>query len=154
MRTPFFILAIAISVCLSGCATIISGSRQQVRFSSTPAAATIFIDEVEVGKTPFAIRLDRKKEYHVMFKLDGFKTYETNLTKKFNAWYIGNLAFGGVIGLIIDPLTGAMYNLTPKEINAQLDSGIGFHPKNGSVYIAVALQVDPNWVKVGQLDKL
>ena len=39
-----------------------------------------------------------------------------------NGWYIaGNFVFGGLIGwFIVDPLTGKMYNLSPKEINATL----------------------------------
>ncbi|MCH5598514.1 hypothetical protein [Niabella ginsengisoli] len=61
-----------------------------------------------------------------MLKLEGYKTYETNLTKKFNAWYLGNIAIGGIIGLIIDPITGAMYKLTPSEINAEMEQGVTF----------------------------
>jgi hypothetical protein len=62
------------------CATIISGSKQNVRFSSNPSTATIFIDEVEVGKTPFEIKLARISEHSVMLKLDGYQTYQTRLT--------------------------------------------------------------------------
>ena len=46
--------------------------------------------------------------------------------QKFNAWYLGNILFGGIIGLVIDPITGAIYNLTPKQINAQLAQGTAF----------------------------
>jgi hypothetical protein len=41
-----FILAI------SSCATIISGSRQMVEIDSDPIAATVYINEIEIGKTP------------------------------------------------------------------------------------------------------
>ena len=101
MRKTIISSTLAIALLTSSCATIISGSKQNVRFDSNPATATIFIDEVEVGKTPFEIKLERKKEHHVMIKLDGYQTYETNLTKKFNAWYIGNILFGGLIDLLI-----------------------------------------------------
>ena len=38
-----------------------------------------------------------------------------------SGWYFGNLVFGGLIGmLIVDPLTGAMYNLEPKKIEQPL----------------------------------
>lgn len=92
-----------------------------------------YLDEVEVGKTPFEIKLARKSEHSVMIKLEGYQTYQTTLTKKFNAWYIGNIVIGGWIG--------AIYNLSPNEINAQMN-------------IAVALNIDPNWRKVGQLEKV
>jgi hypothetical protein len=43
------------------------------------------------------------------------------LDSSVSGWYFGNLAFGGVIGmLIVDPLTGAMYNLTPDKIDQPL----------------------------------
>jgi hypothetical protein len=46
-----------------------------------------------------------------------------NLDSSVSGWYFGNLAFGGVIGmLIVDPLTGAMFNLTPDKIDQPLTS--------------------------------
>lgn len=154
MRKLSFLLGVVTILTTTSCATIISGSKQTVKFVSTPSEAKIFIDEVEVGKTPFETKLERKREYSVMIKLDGYQPYETKLTKKFNAWYIGNIAFGGIIGLIIDPITGAMYNLTPKEINAQLQQGTAFKSTKDGINIAVSLKVDSNWKKVGQLEKL
>ncbi|MBY0066916.1 PEGA domain-containing protein [Empedobacter falsenii] len=154
MRKLSFLVGLTAVLMTTSCATIISGSKQTVKFASTPSEATIFIDEVEVGKTPFETKLERKKEYAVMIKLDGYLPYETKLTKKFNAWYLGNIAFGGIIGLIIDPITGAMYNLTPKELNAQLEQGTAFKTDKSGVYVAVSLKVDKNWKKVGQLEKL
>ena len=38
-----------------------------------------------------------------------------------DGWYIGNILFGGLIGmLIVDPATGAMYNL-PDRVDINLD---------------------------------
>ena len=68
---------------LTSCATIISGSKQKVSFKSTPAEASIFINEVEIGKTPIEKKLERKKEYDVKIVLDGYKPFETKITKKF-----------------------------------------------------------------------
>ena len=139
---------------MSSCATIVSGSKQNVKFSSNPSTAVIFIDEVEVGKTPFEIKLERKSEHTVMLKLEGYQNYQTKLTKKFNAWYIGNILIGGIIGLIIDPITGAMYNLSPDEINAQMNTGTAFKSNGKDIHIGVALNIDPNWKKVGQLERV
>ncbi|MEC5395311.1 PEGA domain-containing protein [Bergeyella sp. RCAD1439] len=154
MRKLSFILGLAVVFTTTSCATIVSGSRQTVKFASTPSEATVFIDEVEVGKTPYETKLERKREYQVMIKLDGYKSYETRITKKFNAWYLGNIVFGGIIGLIVDPVTGAIYSLTPKELDAKLEQGMAFNTSKNGVYIAVSLEVDENWKKVGQLEKL
>lgn len=154
MRKSIFITAVVSFILLSSCATIISGSKQLIKFTSNPSSATVFIDEVEVGKTPFEVKLKRKKEHHVMIKLEGYKTFETNLTKKFNAWYIGNIGLGGLIGIIIDPITGAMYKLSPSEIKAEMQKGVAFKSNKNNIYIAVALEIDLNWEKVAQLEKL
>ena len=151
MKKTIFAYLLSSSLLLSSCATIVSGSKQNVRFESNPSSATIFIDEVEVGKTPFEIKLARNSEHDVQIKLDGYQTYNTSLTKKFNAWYLGNILIGGIIGLIVDPITGAIYNLTPSEINAQLNKGTVLNSSKKGVYIAVALEIDPKWNKVGQL---
>jgi len=139
---------------MSSCATIVSGSKQIVRFSSNPSTASVFIDEVEVGKTPFEIKLARISSHSVVLKLDGYQTYQTRLTKSFNGWYIGNILIGGIIGLIIDPITGAMYNLTPDQVDAQMNKGTAFKSNGKDVNIAIALNIDPNWKKVGQLEKV
>ena len=154
MRKTIISSSLALTLLASSCATIVSGSKQNVKFSSNPSTATIFIDEVEVGKTPFEIKLARKSEHSVMLKLDGYQTYETKLTKKFNGWYIGNILIGGIIGLIIDPITGAMYNLSPDQVNAQMNKGTAFRNNGKDVYVAVALNIDTNWKKVGQLEKV
>ncbi len=147
------ICALAAMLFLSSCATIMSGSKQNVKFESNPSAATIYIDEVEVGKTPLEMLLARKNSHDVQIKLEGYKTYETKLTKKFNGWYIGNLLIGGIVGLIIDPITGAMYNLSPNQINAQMAKNTALNYKKGDVYVGVALEIDPNWKKIGYLEK-
>lgn len=137
----------------TGCATIISGTRQEIMFNSHPGRAAVLIDEVEVGKTPFQIKLSRNRNYQAMIMLEGYTTYEVTLKRKFNAWYIGNIAFGGVIGLIIDPLTGAIYTLTPKEVNVELNGKTVYNRKKNNIYIDIALAIDPGWKKVGQLEK-
>ena len=154
MRNKLISCSLSLTLLMSSCATIISGSKQNVKFSSNPSTATIFIDEVEVGKTPFEIKLARKSQHSVMLKLEGYQTYETKLTKNFNGWYIGNILIGGIIGLIIDPITGAMYNLSPDQVNAQMNRGTAFRSNGKDLNIAIALNIDPNWKKVGQLEKI
>ena len=107
MKKSIITCSLALTLLLSSCATIMSGSKQNVKFASNPSSATIFIDEVEVGKTPFEMKLARKSEHHVMIKLEGYQTYQTTLTKKFNGWFVGNILIGGLIGIIIDPITTA-----------------------------------------------
>jgi hypothetical protein len=35
-----------------------------------------------------------------------------------NGWYVGNVILGGMIDLlVVNPATGAMWTLTPKDLN-------------------------------------
>lgn len=149
-----FILLSMVSWLLGSCATIISGSRQTIKISSQPIQATVFINEVKIGKTPLEKSLKRNQNYNVVIELDGYQPYETLIKKEFNAWYIGNIVLGGIIGLIIDPITGAMYKLSPKELNANLNKGVSFTTKGKDIYLAVSLKIDPNWQKIGQFEKI
>ena len=153
MRKLRLLVGCASLFLLGSCATIVSWSRQKVKFDSTPANAIVVIDETEVGKTPFEIKLERRREYDVEIKLDGYKSYKTKLVKKFNAWYIGNILFGGIIGLIVDPATGAIYRLTPSEIKSQQEKGVMSKTTENGILISVSLEVDENWQKIGQLEK-
>jgi PEGA domain len=145
--------AFALVLTATGCATIVSGSKQYVNFTSTPAKASIIIDGNFQGRTPMSVKLARKKPHTVVIRLEGYKDYETKLERKFNAWYIGNIVFGGLVGIIVDPITGAMYKLTPDKIDAQL--GQPTTSVNGEVLINVALVPDDTQLeKIGQLEKL
>ncbi len=154
MKKTILSLTVVSSLMLTSCATIISGTTQNVSFNSNPSNASIFVDDFEVGKTPFQTKLERKSEHKVVIKLEGYKPYETKLTRTFNAWYLGNVIFGGLVGLIIDPISGAIYQLTPSQVNAQLQQGTIAKTKSNDIFIAVSLEKDPSWKKVGQLEKL
>ncbi|MGM0635674.1 MAG: PEGA domain-containing protein [Bacteroidota bacterium] len=145
-----FILSILL---LTSCATMVSGSRQKVGISSNPTLARVYLNGVEVGKTPIQKNLKRNQEYVLTLKIEGYKTYSTVIQRKFNARYLGNLFFPGPIGLIIDPITGAMYKLQPFEIYGTFESGTTFEKNDQDIHIKVTMEVDPNWEKVGQLEK-
>jgi len=146
----------------ANCATIVHGPIQEINFSSQPKGAKISIDGKDFGVTPKVISLRRegrnkeedknKKEYNVVIELEGYQTYETKITRKADKWVIGNLVFGGIIGIIVDYSTGALYQLTPEQIDAKFENQTVF-TNDKNIYIAVTLEVDPNWKKIGQLEK-
>lgn len=154
MRKQVFFALISCVLILSSCATIVSGTKQKVSFSSTPDSAIVIVDNVEVGKTPVNMKLSRKDEHYVIIKLDGYETFETKITREFNGWYLGNVIFGGLIGLIVDASNGAIYCLKPNNINTSMVQTSAIKSKNNDLYIAVTLIVDKNLQKVGQLKKL
>ena len=154
MRKTIIKTFVFISILIfSSCATIISGSKQYVEISSEPSSAKVYINEIEIGKTPVQKNLKRNRDYQLTIKLDGFKTYETKLEKKFNVWFIGNALIGGGIGIVVDVVTGAMFKLKPEEIDGNLKGGTTFKIQNENLFIMINMESDPNWEKIGQLEK-
>lgn len=121
---------------LSGCATLVGDSKQNVQLNSTPEGAQVTITNqagkrVSTGETPMSVTLETSagyfdgEEYVVTFTKAGFEERTITVSASPNGWYIaGNLVFGGLIGwLVVDPLTGAMYSLSPEEVSADLEQG-------------------------------
>ena len=119
---------------LSGCATIVHSGPRNIPVASTPAGAKVSIYDrsntlVMTNITPFVAPLDPKfgyfkgQTYRLVFELAGYNPAEIKLDSSLSAWYFGNLLFGGLIGmLVVDPLTGAMYNLAPEKIEQPLSA--------------------------------
>lgn len=117
-----------------GCATIMGDATHTMPLTSSPEGAVIEIrDEkgVEVfkGQTPTTVTLQKSdgsywggKKYTITLTKEGFDPQTINVRASPNGWYVaGNFVFGGLIGwFVVDPLSGKMYNLAPKEINATL----------------------------------
>jgi hypothetical protein len=122
---------------LGGCATIISGTTQNIGVSSTPPGATV---TAEPGGhrvvAPAKMTLRRKEApYRLSFNLEGYQPYNVTISADTNGWIFGNLIIGGIIGIIVDSSTGASNKLSPGEVHANLVA-LGFEPP-------VAPPVDP-----------
>lgn len=135
------------------CGTIIHGTTQEVGISSSPSNASVTINGQNHGNTPMIIDLKRKDSHMVKIELNGYQPYETNLTRSTSGWIWGNIVFGGLIGLVVDASAGGMYKLTPEQLNAELRSpqAEALSTNNG-LYIAVVLNADPSWEKIGSLE--
>jgi PEGA domain len=147
------------------CAAIIHGKNQDVYISSQPVGAKILVDDHDYGITPKTLGLPRvgrvdgepsaKKEYKVKIVLDGFEPYEIVLQRKVDGWFFGNLLIGGVIGIVVDAVTGSMYKLNPTHVVAQMGkNGVGYKKNRNEIYIGTTLKPNAEWQKIGQASKL
>ncbi len=133
MKNILLISILAVSVPFTGCASIISGSSQTVSFKSVPESAQISItnrngEKVHIGQTPATVTLKKgagyfkPESYQVVFSKEGYQTQTVNVKGTVSGWYVANILFGGLIGLlIVDPATGAMYSLSPSDVKTVLD---------------------------------
>jgi hypothetical protein len=146
------VLCISLVVILGGCCSIIHGTRQDVGISSAPTGAAIKVDNVPSGNTPLVAKLTRKDNHVVHIELAGYQPVDMTLTRKVSGWVWGNIVFGGLIGLAVDAIDGAFYNLTPEQLSATLATQqASVNKTREGLYVLVVLKPEPGWVKVGQL---
>lgn len=111
---------VAATLFLSSCATIMSGTSQEVHVASDPASSFEVAPLGESGETPRGVILPRGESGLVVrFHADGCPDAEVHLRRHLNPWIFGNLLFGGVLGLVIDFVNGAAWTYDP-EVRANL----------------------------------
>jgi hypothetical protein len=125
--------ASAVVLALSGCATVFNGKTQAVVLSSVPEGATASVtnhagENVHTGVTPVTLTLNRgagyfkPETYTVTLTKVGFAPKQLTFTGTVSGWYIGNILFGGLIGMLaVDPITGAMYTF-PASVSGTLET--------------------------------
>jgi hypothetical protein len=122
-----FLLVVFIVYVLSSCATVISGSSQEVEFNSEPSGAKVYVDGRNTYKeTPCRVYVKRKapanKTHKYTLKKEGYDNFEYSDKAGLNPVTIGNLFFTGAfwIGVGIDWLSGSIYQYD-KEVEAILN---------------------------------
>lgn len=123
-------IVIAAALLLSGCASIISGRTATVQIDSNPSDAYVVIHDkhgkqVLTTHTPASVELRRKDrfiwpaKYTATIEKPGYEPAIVPINSTLNPWVIGNVVFGGPIGLVVDSATGAGWK--PKVASIQSD---------------------------------
>jgi hypothetical protein len=157
---PLLVLCLAIPVLLStGCASIFNGPQQTVTIDSIPPGASFIVRKADskatsepvpgggiTGKTPATVILARKagyfrgQSYAVQFELEGYRPSTVTITPKLSGLYFANIILGGALGMVIvDPLTGGMWNLAPDKIEHALTPGQASVIKTGEGFVVQLL---------------
>jgi len=113
-------MLLAVLLILSGCASIINGTTQEVSISTTPQGATVKTTDNAACITPCKLELARKQDHILNINKKGYE--ETNLTLQhvISGAVAGNIILGGLIGWGIDAASGAQYRLVPETVNVDL----------------------------------
>lgn len=88
--------------------------------NSVPSGAKVFHNGIPAGTTPAVLELKRNAHHIIRVEKEGFSPYEESLTRSTSGWVWGNIFFGGLIGLAVDAMDGAIYNVEPQRIQATL----------------------------------
>ena len=114
---------ILLSLLMTGCSSVMGGSSYDVLIDSAPNNAHFFItnragQQIESGVTPSTVTLTssagffKGEDYQVVFKKQGYEQNAYRLNTYLDPWYFANIiALSGLGMFIVDPLTGAMFNL-------------------------------------------
>ena len=111
---------------VSGCATIMAGGPDHIPVATNPPGATVFVDNVPVGQTPMMVTLDRARNTGMIrIEAPGFMPVTLVRNKSINGWFWANLCIGGVIGIVVDLVTGDIkaFDDTPVSIGLMPASG-------------------------------
>jgi len=97
------------------------GGPDNVQVVSNPLGASVFLDDVLVGQTPTVVSLDRDRSRgNIRIEAPGYAPVVVQRTKHINGWFWANLCLGGIIGMVIDLVTGDVKAFDDTPINAAL----------------------------------
>ena len=122
---------LALSSVVSGCATIVHlGGNEELNVSSEPAGAKVVIDGTERGVTPLATKVERKKDHAVVLTKEGFEENQSRVESHLSWWVAGNVILGGLVGILLDVLSGGGYTIEPDAVAVTLKpvEGIAVSP--------------------------
>jgi len=143
-RLLYSLIFTALASVGSGCATVASGGGgdQTVKVVSDPPGATVVIDGQPVRATPAEVKLGRKTSHTVEVSSLGYETTRLAVNSEFNPWVIGNVVFGGIIGIVVDLATGATSTLSPDELTVKLRP-LAPAPASPGGAVSPAVSTDP-----------
>lgn len=101
------ILVIAVVAVPCGCATILSGTSQTVRFSSQPAGASVVVGD-QSTRTPGTVALKKGSwQREAIFTLEGHQQAKVTISGHIDAIYYLNIITSLGLGCMVDMASGA-----------------------------------------------
>jgi hypothetical protein len=119
------LMAVGTALCgalmLSGCATITRGTTNNVQFLSEPAGAEVSTTVGLSCVTPCTLAVPRKDAFSATFRLDGHETQQVFVNTVVEgggaAGVVGNVIFGGIVGVAVDVSSGAANDHKPNPVS-------------------------------------
>ncbi|MEZ9913851.1 hypothetical protein AB4402_06225 [Vibrio breoganii] len=158
MKKPLLIFTTSVLLATTGCASIVSDSHYTMSITSSPDDAIYTITNedgvvISKGHTPSTISLDAGNgffdgaDYTITYHKNGYEDSIATVSSSVDGWYVGNILFGGLIGLlIVDPATGAMWKL-PKTASQSLLKTQNSDAQEGKQLTLMSIDKVPNDMK-------
>lgn len=117
-RTTSVVLLCVFVWYATGCAAIVNGSKETVRFTSRPEGAAFQAGSM-VGTTPTSMELKRDQNYFVKFTKECHQDAYMPIDKELSGWFWAGLIFFGFFEFI-SMASGGAYELSPTDVAVDL----------------------------------
>ena len=110
---------------LSGCATLVTGTRDTVSLQSNPDGALVMVEGEMRGTTPTELSLASDQEHRIELVKEGYDRADVLVTYKTTGWTVfGNLFCCGLLpGVLVDAATGGAHTLRQESVFVNLRRG-------------------------------
>lgn len=108
---------------LSGCATILKGSRETLTVDSEPRGARVYLNGNPIGHTPLESKVASKDDYTFEFRQDGYETRTATIGHFVGAgWIVADILLPFLlINIIVDAATGDWFYLDQDHLMVTLE---------------------------------
>jgi len=118
---------------MSGCGVIFGGTTKSLSVASTPSAARLTTEPLTGSSTtPTMISLARKNAYTLVLWKEGYQETQVAIQKKMRIGpLVADILLSGLIGVVVDAVTGGWWDLQPDQVTATLEplqDGAGLEP--------------------------
>jgi hypothetical protein len=125
-RPCSLLLPIVASLLLStGCATIFTSEKQDIKLRAYPQDATVSIDNKETVGTNAVVPLSRDEQHFIEVSKSGMGSKRVQVKQGLNPWFFVNILWGPFFwaGMLVDAMTGRINELEPSDITINLEAG-------------------------------
>lgn len=112
-----------VAMAVSGCGVIFGGSSEVVRITTTPSPAQITAEPaIATASSPASLELPRKNSYVITASADGYEPAELAVTQNMRTGILVlDILFTGLIGVVVDAVTGGWWDLEPNNATLVLE---------------------------------
>ncbi len=126
---------------LSGCGALLHGPRQNIDVQSSPSGAKVETSPASgTYTTPSTISLERKHSYVLTFTAPGYSPATYNIHNEIGTGtVIADVLLTGLVGVVVDGLTGSWYGLRPENANVTLTKIGGSQDDDDAIHVSIGV---------------
>lgn len=114
-----WIVALWLLFLQTGCASIVNPGPEKLTVNTTPSEAQTNVNGMS-GTSPKTFIVEKGKEANIDVKKEGHQSVSRFVGTTLDPWFFGNILFGGIIGIIIDLVSGNSQKLKSNSVNITL----------------------------------